>query len=205
MILNALLPEIINDPVMTAFPLNGNVDPPPPVPTLDVVKIFPVAVSNTNTLFALVVLDILTKFTFDAVTLPVIFNDPVTRTDPLTIALPVNGNVGGAKLALVANDAVPANGPMNDDADTVVANIDPVTINPEGNVTDPVKYDAVTAAVANEEEIALLAQLAVPKVDPLCVPINDPVNEPVNGRVNELNCRELETVPAGTVAIALNA
>ena len=205
MILNALLPEIINDPVMTAFPLNGNVDPPPPVPTLDVVKIFPVAVSNTNTLFALVVLDILTKFTFDAVTLPVIFNDPVTRTDPLTIALPVNGNVGGAKLALVANDAVPANGPMNDDADTVVANIDPVTINPEGNVTDPVKYDAVTAAVANEEEIALLAQLAVPKVDPLCVPINDPVNEPVNGRVNELNCRELETVPAGTVAVAFNA
>jgi hypothetical protein len=166
-ILNALLPEIINDPVMTAFPLNGNVDPPPPVPTLDVVKIFPVAVSNTNTLFALVVLDILTKFTFDAVTLPVIFNDPVTRTDPLTIALPVNGNVGGAKLALVANDAVPANGPMNDDADTVVANIDPVTINPEGNVTDPVKYDAVAAVVANEEEITLLAQLAVPNVEPL--------------------------------------
>jgi hypothetical protein len=64
---------------------------------------------------------------------------------------------------------------------------------------------AAEAVVAKDELIALLAQLAVPKVEPLCVPINEPVNEPVNGRVNELNCRELETVPAGTVAIALNA
>jgi hypothetical protein len=104
-------------------------------------------------------------------------SEPVTRTDPLTIALPVNGNVGGAKLALVAKDAVPVNGPRNNDADTVVANIDPVTINPDGNVADPVKYDA---------DIALLAQLDVP----INVPVNEPVNEPV------LICWELLTTPS---------
>jgi hypothetical protein len=32
---------------------------------------------------------------------------------------------------------------------------------------------------AYDELIALLAQLAVPKVEPLCVPMNEPVNEPV--------------------------
>jgi hypothetical protein len=50
---------------------------------------------------------------------------------------------------------------------------------------------AADAVVANELEIALLAQLAVPNVEPLCVPINDPVNEPV------LICAELDTVPVG--------
>jgi hypothetical protein len=38
---------------------------------------------------------------------------------------------------------------------------------------------ATEAVVANDEEIALLAQLAVPNVDPLWVPINEPVKEPV--------------------------
>jgi hypothetical protein len=95
-----------NDPVMTAFPLNGN------VAILEVVKIFPVAVSNTNTLFGLVVLDILTKLTLDAVIAPFvtvilpdnILSDPVVISDPLIIALPVYGNVAavGAKDALSA-------------------------------------------------------------------------------------------------------
>jgi hypothetical protein len=38
---------------------------------------------------------------------------------------------------------------------------------------------AAEAVVAKDELIALLAQLAVPNVEPLCVPINEPVNEPV--------------------------
>jgi hypothetical protein len=38
---------------------------------------------------------------------------------------------------------------------------------------------AALAVVVNDELIALLAQLAVPNVEPLCVPINDPVNDPV--------------------------
>ena len=32
------------------------------------------------------------------------------------------------------------------------------------------------------------------------MPTNDPVNEPVKGRVSELNCSELETVPAAAPA-----
>ena len=58
--------------------------------------------------------------------------------------------------------------------------------------------DALTAndaVVANELDIALLAQLAVPNVEPLWVPINDPVKEPV------LICVELLTVPVGKNAI----
>jgi hypothetical protein len=51
------------------------------------------------------------------------------------------------------------------------------------------------AVVAKEDEIVLMAQLAVPKVDPLCVPINEPVKEPV------LICSELLTVPVGKNAI----
>ena len=113
-------------------------------------------------------------------------SEPVTRTDPLTIALPVNGNVGGAKLALVAKDAVPVNGPRNNDADTVVANIDPVTINPDGNVTDPVKYDADTALVAQ-----------------LDVPINVPVNEPV--KLPVLICVDEDTNPLGNIVGAKEA
>jgi hypothetical protein len=46
---------------------------------------------------------------------------------------------------------------------------------------------AADAVVAKDAEVALLAQLAVPNVEPLRTPINEPVKEPVNGRVNELN------------------
>jgi hypothetical protein len=35
--------------------------------------------------------------------------------------------------------------------------------------------------------------------------MNDPVKEPVNGRVSELNCSELETVPAAAAADAFSA
>jgi hypothetical protein len=38
---------------------------------------------------------------------------------------------------------------------------------------------AADAVVANELDIALLAQLLVPNNDPLWMPINEPVNEPV--------------------------
>ena len=53
--------------------------------------------------------------------------------------------------------------------------------------------------MANDDDTALLAQLAVPNVEPLWIPINDPVKEPV------LICEELETTPAGNVAVAFNA
>jgi hypothetical protein len=82
------------------------------------------------------------------------------------LTVPVGNPLGSTYDADVAFDAVPVNGPRNNEADTVVANIDPVTINPDGNVTDPVKYDA---------DIALVAQLDVP----IKVPVNEPVNEPV--------------------------
>lgn len=38
---------------------------------------------------------------------------------------------------------------------------------------------AADDVVAKDAETTLLAQLAVPNVDPLWVPINDPVKEPV--------------------------
>ena len=79
-----------------------------------------------------------------------------------------------------------------------MTNNDPVTSNPFGKLIYPVKDDAVAAVVAKDAvggikvmdvaaddvvakdaETTLLAQLAVPNVDPLWVPINDPVNEPV--------------------------
>ena len=50
---------------------------------------------------------------------------------------------------------------------------------------------AADAVVAKELDTELVAQLAVPNVDPLWVPINDPVNDPV------LICRELDTIPEG--------
>jgi hypothetical protein len=50
---------------------------------------------------------------------------------------------------------------------------------------------AADAVVANELEIALLAQLLVPNNDPLWIPTNEPVKEPV------LICAELDTVPVG--------
>ena len=69
-------------------------------------------------------------------------------------------------------------------------NVDPLWVPMKEPVNDPVLtanvIDVAADAVvenedvsAYEDEIALLAQLAVPKVDPLCVPMNDPVNEPV--------------------------
>ena len=59
--------------------------------------------------------------------------------------------------------------------------------------------------VANDDDTALVAQLAVPNVEPLWIPINDPVKEPVNGAVSEVNCVELEITPAGNVAVAFSA
>ena len=64
---------------------------------------------------------------------------------------------------------------------------------------------AADAVVAKDAEVALFAQLAVPNVEPLRTPRNDPVKEPVKGRVSELNCSELETVPAAAVAEAFSA
>ena len=116
--------------------------------------------------------------------IPVVLVDVTTRLSaPLTYE---DTAAFAAKLALVAKDAVPVNGPRNNDADTVVANIDPVTINPDGNVTDPVKYDADTA---------LVAQLDVP----INVPVNDPVKLPV------LICVEEDTTPLGNMVGANDA
>ena len=56
-----------------------------------------------------------------------------------------------------------------------MTNNDPVTSNPFGKLIYPVKDDAVAAVVANDDDIALLAQLPVPVNEP----INDPVNDPV--------------------------
>ena len=56
--------------------------------------------------------------------------------------------------------------------------------------TVPIGIGAYDADVANEEEIALLAQLEVP----INVPVNDPLKDPV------LIWSELLTVPTGTGA-----
>lgn len=85
--------------------------------------------------------------------------------------------------------------PLNDPVNPVVATIDPVTISPFVKSIDPVKYDAVAAVVANDEEIAFVAQLLVPTN----VPVNDPLNEPV------LICTELETTPDGSIVGAKDA
>ena len=74
---------------------------------------------------------------------------------------------------------------------------EPVTLNPA--LPEMVNDPLITAFPLNGNAVA------VTPVNPVPSPLNDPVNEPVNGRVNELNCRELETVPAGTVAVAFNA
>jgi hypothetical protein len=50
---------------------------------------------------------------------------------------------------------------------------------------------AAEAVVANELDIALLAQLLVP----MKFPVNDPLNDPV------LICVELDTVPVGSVTL----
>ena len=54
---------------------------------------------------------------------------------------------------------------------------------------------AALAVVANDALTTFCAQLLVPNNEP----VNEPVKEPV------LTCAELDTVPAGTVAIAANA
>lgn len=84
-------------------------------------------------------------------------NDEVTLLDELT-----------------ANDAVPVSGPMNELADTVVANMDPVTINPDGNDIDPVKNDAVWAyeAVPNNEPVTPPLTTAI---DPVVVIPRSPI------------------------------
>lgn len=82
--------------------------------------------------------------------------DPVTMRLPVMTALPVNGNVGGAKLALVAFVAqldVPSNDPvipsvacMDPDMIAFPHTInEPVTSNPFGNATNPANEDAVAA------------------------------------------------------------
>jgi len=119
-------------------------------------------------------------------------NEPVN--DPVLICLdddtvPAGKPEGITYDELTAFDAVPVNGPMNNEADTVVASIDPVTINPAGNDIDPVKYDAVAAVVAKDAVagmnvmefaalavVALFAQLAVPNIVPtfvILLPPND--------------------------------
>lgn len=57
---------------------------------------------------------------------------------------------------------------------------------------------AALAVVANEADITLLAQLAVPSNEPMC----DPVKEPVNGSVNTLNCVDEDIIFGGMVALA---
>jgi hypothetical protein len=83
--------------------------------------------------------------------------------------------------------------------DDETANDDVVARDEETANDDVIANDDV---VARDEETA---KLAVPNVEPVRMPRNDPVKEPVKGRVNELNWRELETVPAGTVAVAFSA
>ena len=93
---------------------------------------------------------------------------------------------------IIRNRCVPDPEINTDDAVTLVVTAsDPViTAFPvKGKVALP--PGAQLALVAKEAETTLLAQLAVPNVEPLCGPINEPVNEPV------LTCVELETVPAG--------
>jgi hypothetical protein len=103
------------------------------------------------------------------------------------------GNISGAKDADVANDAVvlleeliendadvanedvPVNAPINELADTVVANIEPVTIKPDGNDTDPVKNDAVCAneAVPNNEPVIPPVEVIDPVISvPLSLILN---------------------------------
>ena len=109
--------------------------------------------------------------------------------------------------------ALPLKEPVKPDATT-----DPVTINPLGKSTAPVKYDAVTAydpdvandaEVANEADDANDAEVTVPSntlavraviaveadvaVDalPNSEPVKDPVKDPV------LTCSELDTRPLG--------
>lgn len=81
------LPDISNDPVITADPLYGNpapVPPPPPVPTDAVVNISFVPVFKTNILFGDVVSIKFVNCALDAVSpLPDTVSDPVMSADPL--------------------------------------------------------------------------------------------------------------------------
>jgi hypothetical protein len=134
---------------------------------------------------------------------------PVNPSPAVSEVIPPPGADGAhdaetAKLDVVANEAdvatllVPNNEPVIDGANNLeavtdptklvvpetinplpVTNNDPVTSNPFGKLIYPVNDDAVAAVVANDDDTALLAQLAVPNVEPLWTPINEPVNEPV--------------------------
>jgi hypothetical protein len=86
----------------------------------------------------------------------------------------VNDPVLTAKVMDVAADDVSAY-----DAElTVPFTNDAVLANEAVTGTNVIEV-AAEAVVAKDELIALLAQLLVPKVDPLWVPINDPVKLPV--------------------------
>jgi hypothetical protein len=120
-------------------------------------------------------------------------DDPLTNSDPVITALPLYGNV----VAVTPVNPVPSplNDPVKEPVNGAVSEVNCVELDttPAGNVA--VAFAAYDAVVANELDTALLAQLAVPNVEPLRVPINDPVNEPV------LICAELDTVPVGKNAI----
>ena len=89
--------------------------------------------------------------------------DPVTVRLPVMTALPVNGNVGGAKLEEMENDAVAGVNVILVAALAVVANEAVAGIN--------------VMLVAALAVIAFSAQLAVPSRDPVmpAVTFNDPV------------------------------
>jgi hypothetical protein len=80
----------------------------------------------------------------------------------------------------VAEDAVVANEDVNayDDELTVPFTNDAVLANEAVSGTNVIDV-AADAVLEKDELIALLAQLAVPKVEPLCVPMKEPVKEPV--------------------------
>ena len=92
-----------------------------------------------------------------------------------------------AKDAVIAKEAVGGVNVMDVAADDVVANEAVVGVNVIEVAADAVVakeavggtkvIDVAAEAVAVNDE--LIATLAVPKVEPLCVPMNEPVNEPV--------------------------
>lgn len=99
---------------------------------------------------------------------------PETNNDPVITADPLKGN------------------PVPDPALSAYEDV----IEKDAVVGTNVILVAVDDVIANELLIALLAQLAVPNVDPLCVPMNEPVNDAV------LICEEADT-SAGLFATLL--
>ena len=83
-----------------------------------------------------------------------------------------------------------------------MTNNDPDTSNPFGKLIYPVNDDAVAAVVANDDDIALLAQLLVPVNEPM----NDPVNDPVlTANVMDVAADAEVTVPTTFVAATYDA